>query len=709
MKNHAFFILTIFLFNLSNVLAATVDENLITNGDFENTSWDAAKNKYSGFISTYARGTTSVIEGGYTLVSTARNVHTAWTNSGDHSSGNGKYFVANGGPVASMVWQTDGAITVDVANKDYRFEVYISTVFRIDGTNAYAPNLKFQIGDGTNWIDMGVTIAFSDPTCDNNNNYTTQTDDDTGAIGVCNTASTNHIGQWIKASVDGNFSNTGNYYIRLLNNQTGSSGNDFGLDDISFKFKNTTTGTAIDTSGLNNSPTITAGGTTAFTQQTPIAVANGIIILEPDGNADWNGGTLKVQISTNSTANDSLTIPTINPGGNEIWIDGTAIKEDTTQIATASAASVSNNTEWTLTFNANATNANVQKVGRAIIYNNTSANPSTANRSVKFTATDKNGSAKSDLQTITINKKPTLTSFANVVDHTNPETEVEITLAELKAQGDEADADGTVDGFVIKTLSTGSLKIGTSTATATDFHAANNNTVNSTNKAYWIPSNGSDEILNAFTTVALDNDTAESTTARQVQVFVTIDNNVTPSPGSDNLTFSSTASLAGNPVVYTLAIIPTDDNPKPPSAPVSSLSNIIDIDSTSPGNNGYSIVVIFNLPAASTRIFSGYWKYGPEAGGADHWYDYGTLAANGNNGTGYEITNGGKTLKVYLIDGIRGDDVLGANAAIKDPGLPLLLDANGNPIPSLSFWGLMILSLIIAFYGTNYRKITTAS
>jgi len=304
-----------------------------------------------------------------------------------------------------------------------------------------------------------------------------------------------------------------------------------------------------------------------------------------------------------------------------------------------------------------------------------------------------------------VNDVPTLTTFTTVIDHTTPNTEVELTMTELEEQGDEADADGTVDSFMIKAVSTGTLKIGASADTALAFDAATNNTVNATNNAYWTPDGGNNETLNAFTVVAVDNNSAESATPIQAQVFVTINDTVTPQAGAVELTVTTTATdPVGNPVVYGLTIIPTDDNP--PTAPVSSTNGIVDIDSTS-GSNGYSIVVEFNLPVGSTSIFTGYWKYGPETGGADHWYDYGTLASHAGgayDGTGYEITNAGKTLKVYITDGIRGDDDLVADGDITDPGLPVILGADGNPIPTTSFWGLMIMSILMSIIGINYQK-----
>ncbi|HRK38437.1 MAG TPA: Ig-like domain-containing protein, partial [Burkholderiaceae bacterium] len=153
--------------------------------------------------------------------------------------------------------------------------------------------------------------------------------------------------------------------------------------------------------------------------------------------------------------------------------------------------------------------------------------------SVQFTAgslTDTAGNALAaiaddttyNFSTSVPNAVPTLTSFAAAVATTLEDTQEEITLDYLKAQGNEVDSDGTVDAFVVQTVSTGSLKIGTSALTATAWDATTNNTVDATNKAYWTPAgNASGNALNAFTVKAKDNGGAVSATAVQVTVNVT--------------------------------------------------------------------------------------------------------------------------------------------------------------------------------------------
>jgi parallel beta-helix repeat protein len=131
------------------------------------------------------------------------------------------------------------------------------------------------------------------------------------------------------------------------------------------------------------------------------------------------------------------------------------------------------------------------------------------------------GNTGNDVVLTSVNVAPTLTSFAAPVDTTNIDTQVELTFAELAAQGNEADVDGTVTAFVVQAVTSGTLKIGTSAGTATPFAVGTNDTIDATRNAYWTPGfNARGQGLNAFTVVAKDNSGALSTGAVQVPVNV---------------------------------------------------------------------------------------------------------------------------------------------------------------------------------------------
>ena len=161
---------------------------------------------------------------------------------------------------------------------------------------------------------------------------------------------------------------------------------------------------------------------------------------------------------------------------------------------------------------------------------------------------------------------------------------------------------------------------------------------------------------------------------------------VTPTDGGDvtlppsdggpgeaiTFTYSATSANGVTPVAATLEVVATDPlPPEPPPAEADSLVAAIDISSTG-SVAGYQMVVTFDIDPGSMNVFAGFWKYGKETAiDAPHWYDYGTLEANGD-GTGYELSDDKKTLTLYLVDGLRGDDDLLANASIVDPALPIV-------------------------------------
>lgn len=242
------------------VLAA----NLITNGDFSSGN--------TGFSSDYTSQASNVPEGTYSVVAQARDAHSAWTAAFDHTAGDasGKYFVGNGSSNTALApWKTSTAVTVTQADTAYRFEAYISTLFMVSGNNG--PILKFQIGDGTTWVDMGTTTNFVN-----------------GAA----------VGQWNLAFADGKFNQAGNYLIRLVNSQTAAGGNDFGLDDIYFGLRTSAPSVGsnpgsdnpqtFNTSGINSAPSA-VNDTVTTTTNTIVTTGN---VLAND--TDINGDTLSV-------------------------------------------------------------------------------------------------------------------------------------------------------------------------------------------------------------------------------------------------------------------------------------------------------------------------------------------------------------------------------------------------------------------------------
>ena len=107
-------------------------------------------------------------------------------------------------------------------------------------------------------------------------------------------------------------------------------------------------------------------------------------------------------------------------------------------------------------------------------------------------------------------------------------------------------------------------------------------------------------------------------------------------------------------------------------------------------NSSASLVLTYpaNLPAGTV-----FWKYGPEPGNATpHWYAYPNAVVSGN-----QIT-------LTLTDGQQGDADLSGNGVIVDPGGPGILVGGATPIPSLSQWGLLLLSGCLGLLGLAYTR-----
>ena len=166
------------------------------------------------------------------------------------------------------------------------------------------------------------------------------------------------------------------------------------------------------------------------------------------------------------------------------------------------------------------------------------------------------GDTGNDVVLTAQNDAPTLTTMAAVVDTVVEDTQVEITFAEIAAQGDEAD-DGTVTAFVVKAVTSGTLLIGTSAGTATAFAAGTNDTIDGANKAYWTAAQDANGTRDAFTVVASDDGGLESATPVQVRVSVTPANDA-PAITSDGGGATASLSRAENATAVTTV---TADDP----------------------------------------------------------------------------------------------------------------------------------------------------
>ncbi len=171
----------------------------------------------------------------------------------------------------------------------------------------------------------------------------------------------------------------------------------------------------------NTDPTINIDNSTlAYTEGNTATQIDGAgTVNDTDGDADWDGGTLQVQITANAEAADELSISDTDGDGTAITISGTNILANGTDIGdlSTSGGTVTNGTMLTITFDSDATNANVQEVLQSLRYRNTSASPGTSNRTVTITANDTNGGTANDTRTISITAAPDVTSVVVPTDN----------------------------------------------------------------------------------------------------------------------------------------------------------------------------------------------------------------------------------------------------------------------------------------------------
>lgn len=215
----------------------------------------------------------------------------------------------------------------------------------------------------------------------------------------------------------------------------------------------------------------------------------------------------------------------------------------------------------------------------------------------------------------------------------------------------------------------GDITVGNGTASG--FAAQDGNTYT----ADITPDGNGDITIDVAASVAQDGAGNDNTAA--AQVLVAFGHIILPpaqggGPGEDvGYAFAATQADGETSVSATLSIAASSSKLPTPPDEATSLVSAIDITSTSTVN-GYILAVTFDIADSSDNQFTGFWKFGAEtSGGKPDWYDYGTLAANGD-GTGYDISANQKSLTIYLKDGVRGDNDWEVNASITDPALLII-------------------------------------
>ncbi len=167
-------------------------------------------------------------------------------------------------------------------------------------------------------------------------------------------------------------------------------------------------GAAAAVSG-NNTPTISIDDTTPlnYTEgDAATALDASAMVADADGDADFDGASLFIQITDGSETTDRISIVDGNGTGPAITVAGGNVSANGVIIGTATQGSsdvdVGGDGVLQITFNSMATAAIVQEVLRAVSFDNSSTSPSTADRTVTLAIVDANGASANDTRTIEV-------------------------------------------------------------------------------------------------------------------------------------------------------------------------------------------------------------------------------------------------------------------------------------------------------------------
>ncbi len=241
-----------------------------------------------------------------------------------------------------------------------------------------------------------------------------------------------------------------------------------------------------------------------------------------------------------------------------------------------------------------------------------------------------------------VNEQPTLTLFDAFDGY--EDTELEINYGQMIGFGNESDVDGTVERFVVEGVSTGSLLIGSTSATATPFAPGSNDIIDPANKAYWTPAANENGAVDSISVKAEDNFGAQSSTAVVVPVDLAP---VSDPPDGGDRVISVTNDTSHVFVLYDFAF----------SDPIDGDSfSTVRIDSV-PVNGRLELLGAGLVQAGDiiqiADITSGNLIYSPALGAApDNAYDSFTFSVgdDGTAGPNYDVTP--NEIRVVVREGI---------------------------------------------------------
>jgi hypothetical protein len=331
---------------------------------------------------------------------------------------------------------------------------------------------------------------------------------------------------------------------------------------------------------VNDAPSVNLGTTSTFTENgSAVLIASAASLTDVD-SSNFNGGSLKVEITSNGNATDQLDVKNIGSNSGQISISGTRISFAGTQIGTLDGTRQGADGDYLLiALNSNATPTAVQALVRAITFSNTSENPSSQARTVTFTVNDNDGGNSPAVVTTTVAVSPVndLPTTSDVSGSGNEDA------ASISVALSGADVDGTVSSFKITSLPSNG-KLYADVALTNEIAA--NETVSATSNAatvYFVP-NANYSGSPTFKYVAVDNISGTDQSEATATITVSAVNDAPVAiitPASYSATEQTDKSLTG-----TMSITDVDASNNDVSVTLSVAEGIITVTA---GNSGATV------------------------------------------------------------------------------------------------------------------------
>ncbi|MFP9467318.1 Ig-like domain-containing protein [Pectobacterium brasiliense] len=222
------------------------------------------------------------------------------------------------------------------------------------------------------------------------------------------------------------------------------------------------TGNGITVTGVNAAPVIVNlnGDSVNFTEGTsPISLdAGGNATVTDADSADFNGGSVRVAITTNrNSSEDVLGIMNLGTGIGQIGVSGSNVTYGGVVIGSFTGGSGVN--DLVVALNASATPTAVQALVRALSYQNSNTtDPAITTRSVSITVNDGDGGSASAIVTVGVtgvNDAPTLSATGNNVTYTENGSAVDL-FSNVSVSTVEAGQSITQLSLVVSNVSNGS-------------------------------------------------------------------------------------------------------------------------------------------------------------------------------------------------------------------------------------------------------------